>query len=215
MSSAGNDIVVLAAIDVDRTRQPKFYSRIITPAEQELYLSCLKERLSFEHFVWLAWSVKESAYKFLKRSDPQLVFSPSKMTIVRLNFSSENFEGTVRSGDHELYSRSFVNQNYIYSMVNDEDDFSDIDYEIGKIDSSGPDEQSDAVRKLLLNKLNYIFLGSDLRIDKNPHGWPVIVSGGKELPIPVSFTHHGDFVAYAFNLNQALWKTHQHPAEVL
>ena len=70
MNSVGNDIVALAAIDVARTRQPEFYSRIITPAEQEFYSLYLKDQLSFEHFIWLAWSVKESAYKVLKRFEP-------------------------------------------------------------------------------------------------------------------------------------------------
>ncbi|MBS1531486.1 MAG: 4'-phosphopantetheinyl transferase superfamily protein [Bacteroidetes bacterium] len=215
MNSAGNDIVALAAIDVARTRQSQFYSRIVTPAELKLYSTQLKEQLPFEHFVWLAWSVKESTYKFLKRFEPQLIFSPSKIAIDTLNFSGEYFEGTARYGDQVLYSKSFVNQDYIFSIVNDQDDFSAIHYEIKRIDSAKPDDQSNVVRELLLSALNGIFPGNSLQVAKHRHGWPLIVSGDNELPIPVSFTHHGYFVAYTFCLTQSLWKAHQHHAEIL
>ncbi|HEX3385057.1 MAG TPA: 4'-phosphopantetheinyl transferase superfamily protein, partial [Mucilaginibacter sp.] len=188
MNSAGNDIVAITAIDVARTRQPKFYSRIMTSAENELYSGQLSELIPFEHFVWLVWSVKESAYKFMKRFDPELIFSPSKMAIGQLSFFGEYFEGAVRFGEQILCSKSFLNEDYIFSFVNNDDDFSDIHYDIKKVGSSDPDDQSNAVRELLLHKLNHIFPESNLHIIKNSHGWPVITREGEELPIPVSFT---------------------------
>lgn len=210
MTGAGNDMVALAAIDVARTLRPHFYSRIITPSERELFTHQLKGQLPFEHFVWLVWSVKESAYKFLKRFDPKLVFSPSKLNVEQLKYCDGNFEGIVSLDDHLLYSRSSVNKDYIFSVVNNENDFSDMHCEINEIDSTEPKDQSNAVRELLLSRLCEVFNEGDLQITKNSHGWPVIMNGAKELPVPVSFTHHGNFVAYT--LNSTLWKVH---AEIL
>lgn len=215
MNSAGNDIVALTAIDVERTRQPKFYSRIISSAEQELYSLRLKEQLSFEQFVWLAWSIKESAYKFLKRFDPKLVFSPSKMAVGQLSFFGEYFEGAVRFREQILCSRSFLNEDYIFSFVNNDDDFSDIRYEVKKISLAEASNQSDAVRELFLARLSGIFPESSLQIAKNRHGWPVIIKDDEEISIPVSFTHHDHFVAYTFYLSQTLWKAPPRHAEIL
>ena len=212
MTGAGNDLVALAAIDVARTRQPQFYSRIITPAEKELYSFHFGDLLPFEHFVWLVWSVKESAYKFLKRFDPGLIFSPSKMEIIGLRRNGEYFEGAVRSKEHVLYSKTIIDSDLIFSMVNDADDFSAFYWDIKQISSSERCDQSEAVKELLLSKLTQILPGSNLSIAKNPNGWPVVMDGDEELPVPVSFTHHQHFVAYTFQLNSTLWKAH---AEIL
>jgi len=212
MTGAGNDLVALAAIDVARTRQPEFYSRIIIPAEKELYASCFSDTLPFEHFVWLAWSVKESAYKFLKRFDVRLVFSPSLREITELRLNGGYFEGRVRSQEHALYSRTIINSDCIFSMANSADDFSAFHCKIKQINSSGPEDQSIAVRELLLVKLADIFPESVLHIAKNPNGWPIVMCNDEELPVPVSFTHHHCFVAYTFQLNSTSWKAH---AEIL
>jgi phosphopantetheinyl transferase (holo-ACP synthase) len=216
MISTGNDIVALTAINVARTKQPKFYSRIITSGEQEFYYSYLQDQLPFEHFVWLAWSLKESAYKYLKRFEPRLIFSPSKMRVVELKPAAGQFYGAVRFGDQLLYSQSVVNSDFILSTVNDTADFSEIYWDVRKIESSDPASQSRAVREFLLENLGEILPDCKLQIGKNPHGWPLIFDEGEVLPIPVSFTHHGHFVAYSFQLTDSrLWKAHRHHAEIL
>ncbi len=53
MLSTGNDIVALNAINVTRTKQPQFYSKILTPSEAELYNQPDFAALPFEIFVWL------------------------------------------------------------------------------------------------------------------------------------------------------------------
>ena len=57
MAGAGNDIVALKAIDVSRTKQSNFYSKIIVPAEKSLHDRTLSTVLPLELFVWLAWSI--------------------------------------------------------------------------------------------------------------------------------------------------------------
>src|ERR1700740_2467205 len=81
MISAGNDVVSLAAIDITRTNQHKFYSKILSDSEIPLYNEFSLAQIPFEHFVWLLWSIKESAYKFLQRNNPGLIFTPVKFVV--------------------------------------------------------------------------------------------------------------------------------------
>src|ERR1700761_9130738 len=81
MTSTGNDIVALKAINIARTKQPNFYSKILSVSEKDLYDQPFSDKIPFENFVWLCWSIKESAYKFLDRIVPDRVFSPTR-TIV-------------------------------------------------------------------------------------------------------------------------------------
>ena len=53
MISAGNDIVALASINIQRTNEYRFYSKILTAYEQELYNGHQFAGLPFEHYVWL------------------------------------------------------------------------------------------------------------------------------------------------------------------
>lgn len=217
MSSTGNDIVALKAINIARTKQSNFYSKIITPLEEEYYDLHLRGSLPLEVFVWIAWSVKESAYKFLKRHQPELVFSPSKMNITDLEIgnqpdSSEELKGQgfenipvckgeMTSINGDFHFRSILTDRYIFTVVNRTDNFQNICWGIKKIGSNTPEDQSREVRNFLLQRLGKLFAGNDLRIEKNQIGYPVIISNGEELPIPVSFAHHDDYIGYSFVLN--------------
>lgn len=80
-ASTGNDLVSLEATRPERTTLPRFYSRILTAAEQDGYCPLEPYRLPFDHYVWLCWSVKEAVYKYQKRQIPELVFSPLRISI--------------------------------------------------------------------------------------------------------------------------------------
>jgi phosphopantetheinyl transferase (holo-ACP synthase) len=218
MSGAGCDIVALKAINVARSRQSNFYSKIIVDPEKSFYDKALSAIIPLEHFVWLAWSVKESIYKFLQRSKADLVFSPSRIVIQQLiapgwssslvneveehGFDNQPaYSGVFMSDGEAFYSRSIITDKFIFSAVNDTDDFTGVYWSIKKIDSSESDTQSVAVRTFILNKLNSLFPGEDIRIEKSPHGYPFVLSGSEELPVMVSFAHHDHWVAYSFTLN--------------
>ena len=58
------------------------------------------------------------------------------------------------------------------------------------------------IRTFILNKLSYFFPNADLRIEKSPSGYPIILQDDKkDLFIPVSFAHHDRFIAYSFLLS--------------
>ncbi len=222
MISAGNDIVALTAINAARTKQPEFYSKILSPAEKSLYQTPLPEAILFEIFVWLLWSVKESAYKFLQRHNPALLFTPVKFEVKELHFPAgftiNNFnvgeieavgfddvlaiKSTLSFGEYTLYSRSLIYNELLLSTVNDNDSFDDVYWGIKAIDNADNEIQSATVRDFLLNRLKALGFKSPV-ISKNGHGVPVLMEGGEEIKIPVSLSHHDYWVAYSFRLNKA------------
>jgi phosphopantetheinyl transferase (holo-ACP synthase) len=212
MISTGNDIVALNAIKIARTKQPNFYKKIISATEKDLYDQQLSVKISFENFVWLLWSIKESVYKYLQRITPELVFSPTRVIISQLSLPAnptittlrgrdfENdsiYKGTVSFGPHTLYSRSIINEEFIFSVVNHTDNFESVLWGVQLIDSSEPEDQSKAVRVFLMEMLKTLFPDTDLQIAKSSHGYPVILKDGAEIPVPVSLAHHGHYVAYS------------------
>jgi phosphopantetheinyl transferase (holo-ACP synthase) len=215
LTSIGNDIIALALINPERTRKEKFFSKIICKQEVELFKSVDQSALSFEHFIWLAWSIKESVYKFCSRNNSALILSPTKIIINKIycpinkdfaiayelestsleegaSYCCEvNFEGS------KYFTRSIINNELIFSVCNNNNDFKNICWGIKKINSDLYYPQSETVRAFTLNRLKYITGEGELIFDKTEKGCPFIK---QKRNIPVSFTHHGYFVGYAFAL---------------
>jgi len=215
MISTGNDIVAFKAINVTRTKQQNFYSKIITDSEKTLYDEQFSDRLPFEQFIWLAWSVKESVFKYLQRINPDLIFSPSKIKLVELiapsaegishfegrDFNSQTvYQGIIDYSPYTFYSQTIISEDFIFSVVNHTDNFEKIIWGIEKIDSTDADDQSKAVRAFALAMLNTLFPDSELEIDKNRHSCPIILKNGIEIPVPISLAHHDHWVGYSFQL---------------
>ncbi len=211
MISAGNDIVALNAIDKQRTDQAAFYSKFITPSELALYN---KPDISFENFVWLLWSVKESVYKYLKRGDANLVFSPSKIKIQQIDVSDgfsncplqigESidllYSGQALFGSNQLYFQSSINKNFIATVVNEDVGFEQMYWGVKLIDKPDHASQSKAVRLFVLDKLNSLIIEDDLWINKHPIGYPVLLHDNQQIDIPISFAHHDRYVSYSFQI---------------
>jgi phosphopantetheinyl transferase (holo-ACP synthase) len=219
MKSTGNDIISLNAINETRTKQSGFYSKILSPTEKTLYDQTGFKKIPFENFVWLLWSIKESAHKYLQRITPGLIFSPTKFAVNHLqipigydikNFGTRQVEsigfddlkvlkGTVIFGSDTLFLRSVMYNELIISVVNRNENFESIGWGVKLIEKSDPDYQSMAVRAFLVNKLNALFTADNLVISKNQHGIPIVLKGDKELTIPISLSHHDQLIAYSYN----------------
>jgi phosphopantetheinyl transferase (holo-ACP synthase) len=213
--SIGNDIVDLNKTNPERTKQEKFYSKIICKQELELFNKFNDNDISFENYVWLAWSVKESVYKFYKRNNAEALFSPTKIVIqnielpearIALNFGKEQLEETnlrkqkcyrceIIFDSYVFYSRTYVYKEIIFTVVNNEDCFDDIFWGIKFIEYDDYAYQSKAINDFTLEKMQQIFENKNLKITKHKIGYPEVL---EHKQIAVSFTHHGNFVGYAF-----------------
>ena len=218
MRSTGNDIVALALVNKQRTGQFRFYSKILSASEQELYHWPETQQLPFESYVWLLWSVKESAYKYLKRLDSALIFSPTNIIIQHIVIPSVSADepaaaqwestaeddnlycGKVVCGLHTLYFRAKINEAWIATVVNDDECFDDVCWGVKLINNAGYKYQSQGARLALINKLSS-FLSGSLRIEKSPVGYPVVINNDEETGVPASLAHDGFFVAYSFLLH--------------
>ena len=218
MISTGNDIIALKSTDPRRTLQEKFWAKILSYTERELYDQGAYSHMPFENFVWLLWSVKESVFKYQNRKDPDLLFSPGKIIIQNIDFPEDSkvtqfgivqfehnsfpdngfFSCTVYFDTKIYYSRSKIYEDLIVTVSGTDESFDDTWWGVKFIGHTGYEGQSEAVRSFVLNKLNSIFPGDDLSIKKSKIGYPVLFKGSQEMNIPLSFSHHGNFVAYSF-----------------
>jgi phosphopantetheinyl transferase (holo-ACP synthase) len=223
MISTGNDIISLNAINIARTKQEKFYSKILSPTEKELYNQAEFASIPFENFVWLLWSIKESAYKYLKRNNPGLVFIPIKFTVKQLliptayaltNFETTQLEGigfnnipavkgVINIGDDTLYSNSLIYQELIVSVANSDENFENTHWGLKLINEADADYQSLAVREFMVERLQEVLHLDGLVIGKNTIGIPTVLKEGEELEVAVSLSHHDKLVAYSFDLRHS------------
>ena len=221
MSSTGNDIVAFAATDPLRTSQYRFYSRILSAEECALHDHAA---LDFSSFVWLLWSIKESVYKYVSRSNHALIFAPLKIPVGRLIGGDGIFEGMVSCSGRTLYSRSIVNDEAIMTVVSAEQDFSDTYWGMRALEAadgasesasqsesqsesqskSQSESQSERVRDFAIQHLSAAYPGADLRIVRLPDGPPELMDGERVLNVPVSLAHHERYVAWSFRLPSSL-----------
>ena len=217
MLSTGNDIVSLNGIDVTRTLQPNFYSKILAPSETALHTEPRFAAIPFEVFVWLLWSIKESAFKYLQRINPAVLFTPVKFEVneIRLpeafklidfNFNElrdigfddyDAISATVCFERYILYSKSLVYKGLVSTVVSINQNCSKTHWGIKQIASSDTAVQSSEVRAFAINSLQ-IMLGDDrVIINKNKHQIPVAVQNQAKA-IPISLSHHENWIAYSF-----------------
>jgi phosphopantetheinyl transferase (holo-ACP synthase) len=218
MISAGNDIVSLTATNVTRTKSPEFCSKIIGAAEKALFETLDQEALPFDRFVWLLWAVKESAYKYLHRLDPGIVFTPVKFEVRSIaipaaysytesgadeitgrgfgKFATFNVE--VVFADKKLFSRVIIYHEFVSCVVNNNEDFAGIYWGIKRIIDTSYKYQSLAVREFALAKLSEIPGLNNLAIQKNDEDVPVLLNNSELFAAPISLSHHGQWIAFSF-----------------
>jgi phosphopantetheinyl transferase (holo-ACP synthase) len=219
MDSIGNDIIDLNFIDASRSRNQRFFSKFISESEQNLFE---RSGLSFEVFVWLLWSIKESVYKCQKRMLPGTLFSPLIMTVQELDaccdkkgmeLNAECFEqdsaerchwrASVSLGARNFYARSLTSSRFIFTTARLLDSSHNVYGGIKFINDSGYDNQHSEVRSFALQRFGQIFGRSEeLIIEKNIAGIPFLFRNGSNTGVVLSFSHHYHFIAYSFTGNE-------------
>src|ERR1700722_15918928 len=202
MISAGNDIVALQTTRPEKTNLPRFYSRILTIDEKNLYDQIVRPRLALDHYIWMCWSIKESAYKFHKRKTPDLVFAPLKIAITELlppaSASQGYYRGSVSFGREMLFSCSLVRDGVVVTVVSEDEQFTDTHWGFQSIGSSAFADQSSSVRTFALRHLSTALSRNDLQLQKDQNGCPIVLAGQQRLDIPLSLAHHDTYVAWSF-----------------
>jgi hypothetical protein len=113
------------------------------------------------------------------------------------------YRGRAVLGEAGFYFRSVVCEDFIATVVSDEEYIGDMQWGVRRIGDAGHEAQSGEVRRLVLERLGAL-VGeeSELRIGKNSWGCPVVLRRDKEMGIPVSLAHHGRYIGYSLQLGQ-------------
>ena len=217
MLSAGNDIVALKSINITRTIQPNFYAKILTPAETALHSKPGLSAIPFEVFVWLMWSIKESAFKFLQRIQPDILFTPIKFEVQEINipksFAINNLGQTELTGigfeqfpaitstlffeNRTVYSNSLLYTELISTVVNAGKNFSQTHWGIKLIENAGAENQSTEVRAFAITCLQQALGDKRISINKNKQQIPIAIQNQARV-LPISLSHHENWVGYSF-----------------
>jgi len=191
--SVGNDIVDLA--DPETRQQglhPRFDERVFRPSERALL-----ERSDSPHLLrWALWAAKESAYKALKRLDPELVFSPKRFAVepcaLPVAGSQGVAEGHIVHRGQVLDLQVQVDGTCLHAVARGTRAAGA--RLLWRVERAGSDPGA-TVRRLAATAIGSA-LGLDpaaIQIARRP---PVAIHRGRLLEADVSLSHHGRFVAF-------------------
>ena len=181
----GNDIIDLnLAKKTSNWKRKGFLEKQFTKKEQTLIHNtndCFK-------MVWLLWSMKESAYKAYTQQNEERFFAPKKF---ECHLSAIKF-GTVCFQNQEFYTKSSLNDNYIFTT-------SSLDKET-KIHSEilNPSKIERSIKNQLAKELG--FNTKEINKRKSRTGVPNYYNQGNRLTKSCSISHHGNYGAFSLLL---------------
>jgi len=187
----GNDVVDLGDAEVQPGAiHARFDARVFAQDERE----ALRASGSPNRLRWILWAAKEAAYKAARKLDPQLGFSPSRM-LVRLE---SDLRGEVHVAGRRLFLGVDEDRLRIHALARTRPFEGDVvRSHVAYLPGEGADARS-AVRALLIVGVAQS-LGAapqDLSIESR-NRVPVLYHKGERVPVDLSISHHGRFVAWA------------------
>jgi len=211
LRNIGNDIVDLCHPDaIARWDDIRFADRVFTPAEQEQVRSSAFPDIC----LWIFWAAKESAYKAISKSFPEVSSSPRKY---EASFGVIEFpsvvQGRVTTPEKPVQVQVVIEKDFVHGLgiTGLTQDFYDIEtgiYQIGadhEIDCILPEQESFLVRELAGKRIaaHANVPVSEVQIRREPirnqPGPPEVYIKGEKSMISISLSHDGRFVAYAFS----------------
>ena len=219
MTSIGNDIIDLKHSNNNRASDKQFYAKIIHSTEIALYSQT--HFSSFEQFVWLLWSIKEAAYKYLKRNEPGLLFAPHKIIIQEFSFSlaptpkstDESLFTFTHRDNHALHNcksnvyfkgitltgLSLICDRFIHTVVIHPGEEKICHGGIKHIAVTDHEHQSKEVRNFFLKNISHQQPSlNNISVTNHDHGYPLLMENDTDKQVCISFSHHGNYVAYTY-----------------
>ncbi len=191
----GNDVVDLHDPDsLPEALHPRFDARVFTPDERE----ALRGAVSPHVLRWTLWAAKESAYKVAKKLDPAVRFLPRNFEVRRTEGASVvvhetgSFDLGLERTDECVCAVATITAASAPSTQGL------VCTGIERLEVSGTDP-SRTVRKLARAALGLRMNlpPEEIRIEAH-RGIPVAVWRDRRLPVDLSLSHHGRFVAWAW-----------------
>jgi hypothetical protein len=179
----GNDVVDLRDGDARAgTLHPRFDERAFHPLERDF----VGGGPGANRRRWSLWAAKEAAHKALRQERPELGFAPRHYHVA---LDPDGF-GTVRRGGSVLALRVLADDERVHAVAF-RGDPGRIDAVVARCAALGCADPSRGVRLLLDRALRGLGVPALERRDRIPR----LRLDGRD--VPVSFSHHGRFVAVA------------------
>ena len=192
--SVGNDVVDL---DEPETRlsglHPRFDERVFGAAER----AALEASRSRHLLHWALWAAKESAYKALRRLEPETVFSPREFAVELSSLPAPGAAGvavgrvTHRAERFDL--EVHLDEASVHAVARSEGEpGSLVLWQVAAV----RDDAGGAVRRLAAAAIGSALAldAAELRIVGRP---PMAFHRGRPLEAGLSLSHHGRLVAFA------------------
>jgi len=207
LSHVGNDIVDLRSRGAKgKAKDDRFMQRVLTKEERQK----VTEWNNPDELLWAFWSAKETAFKAVNKSHPDISSAPGRYPVT-LNFgkSPSTLSGFVTTPREPVAVELFVHEGCVHCIGTTDvtGRFDTILHGIKKIDSGlgispTPEQESIMVRKLAIEKISGV-LGLNpgdinIRRDQGRQGPPLVYMKGKKTDMDISLSHHGRYVAFAF-----------------
>ncbi len=205
----GNDVVDLEdAETAPGSRHPRFDERVFEAGE----LSVIHASRDEHRLRWLFWAAKESAYKLLRRTIPDLPFSPGRF-VVR---ASGPQSATVEASGHVVCVRYECGPAFVHCVASYRGAAATLEaVEQLPFQAVHPEAASSAARRLALRSIARC-LGldaGDLAVDRIAR-MPIVLHRGRPLSGALSLSHHGRFVAFAWRRGASRCSTRVSAANV-
>lgn len=198
----GNDVIsLIASSHSPKSRSQRFMDKIFTLNEQRFLKN--QNEAQRETWIWLFWSMKESAYKSYFKQFRKRYFAP-KMFDCFINLSPDEecgcVVGSVKTLFQDFCTQSYILEDCIHTVafLNERQVIHDHCF---PIDSEEYAVQARMVRKLLCSELASLegCNVEDVKIKKDRQGIPKAYINGHIAGFDISLSHHGTFGAYAIS----------------
>jgi phosphopantetheinyl transferase (holo-ACP synthase) len=189
----GNDIVDL---DDEETKtgsiHPRFDERVFETGE----LAAIRASRHVHQLRWFYWAAKESAFKLLRRTLPDLPFSPRRF----VTRASGPRSATVEASGHVVGVHCERGPDFIHCVASYRGAAATLQaVERLRFDAVRCEVASSAARSLALRSIaRYLCVElADLAVDSIGR-MPIVLRRGSRLPGTLSLSHHGRYVAFAW-----------------
>lgn len=201
----GNDVVDLRDPDADsRSYSPRFDERVFAPSESRAIAAAANPEVCR----WLTWSAKEAAYKALRKSDPDAVFSARcfEVEISRTDSLHARVSGgDAPAGSADFEVRFFMGESAIHAVAlqsgwNESSVIHGFErFETHSASAADPRAPGHAARRLACERVASALAGraGDFEVRKEGRV-PVLFESGRRVAGNLSLSHHGSWSAFAF-----------------
>ncbi|MFO7931589.1 MAG: 4'-phosphopantetheinyl transferase superfamily protein [Thermodesulfobacteriota bacterium] len=187
----------------------RFVRRVLTETEKRFF----DRSAASDIYLWAAWAAKETAYKALVKTRPDIASWPG---LYETGFDCDDFRGisqcrgVVETASYSVRVMLCINDSYIHCIGSESGGVS-VDELCSGVDEIAPDRrnpqgQSEAARHAAIRSIARLteISPSDMEIKrhrgKRGFGPPLVYISKKPTGVDLSLSHHGGFAAFAFTL---------------